>query len=86
MYLLGLKTRKSPWWVKINTKTPNCIYYFGPFNNYPEAKQARSGYIEDLVREKALGITVEIKQCQPKTLTVFSESKKVESRIAQHAS
>ena len=73
MNLLGFATAKNAWWIKISTKTPNCVYYFGPFNNRREARQARSGYIDDLIKEKAIGITVEIRQYQPKMLTVFSE-------------
>jgi hypothetical protein len=63
-----------PWWIEIKTTLPSCIYFFGPFDNFKEAKGLQDGYIEDLVAEKAFGITVEIKQCQPDLLTVFEES------------
>lgn len=63
-----------PWWIEIKTTLPSCIYFFGPFDNFKEAKELQDGYIEDLVTEKVFGITVEIKQCQPNLLTVFEES------------
>ena len=63
-----------PWWIEIKTTLPSCIYFFGPFDNFKEARGLQDGYIEDLVTEKAFGITVEIKQCQPNLLTVFEES------------
>lgn len=65
---------KIPWWIKINTNQPRCIYFFGPFDNFKSARQSQDGYIEDLVTEKAFGITVEIAQCQPDLLTIFDES------------
>jgi hypothetical protein len=60
------------WWIKIYTSEPPCTYYFGPFDSKKEAKIHQSGYIEDLVREKAQGITVETKWFiyPPKLLTV----------------
>jgi hypothetical protein len=64
-----------PWWIEIKTTVPSCIYFFGPFDNFREAKRLQDGYIEDLVAEKAFGVTVEVKQCQPKLLTVFDKSK-----------
>lgn len=66
------------WWIKICTKIPKCLYYFGPFETQKEAELAQSGYLEDLLAEKALGITVEIKQeRQPKALTIFEENSKL---------
>jgi hypothetical protein len=59
-----------PHWVIITTKQPNCIYYFGPFGNYAEASQMQNGYLEDLISEKAIGISVKIKRCLPKKLTI----------------
>lgn len=65
---------KIPWWIEIRTALPYCIYFFGPFDNFNQAKRERDGYIEDIVAEKAFGITVEIKRCQPNSLTIFEES------------
>ncbi|MGB3758998.1 MAG: DUF1816 domain-containing protein [Rivularia sp. (in: cyanobacteria)] len=62
-----------PYWVKIITAQPKCIYYFGPFDNPQEAKLNQNGYIEDLIEENTSGIYVEIKKCKPKNLTVYEE-------------
>lgn len=59
-----------PYWVEITTKQPNCIYYFGSFDNYQEAQTMQHGYIEDLRGEKALGIEAQIKRCLPTKLTI----------------
>lgn len=59
-----------PWWVKIVTVTPECIYYFGPFDSQSEAIASQSGYMEDLAAEKAKGISIEIKQDRPQLLTI----------------
>lgn len=61
------------YWVKIETKQPNCTYYFGPFANFQEAKLSKVGYVEDLNQEGATGITIEIKRCKPRELTIFNE-------------
>ena len=66
-----INQKKIPWWVEIHTTIPRCTYFFGPFDSVKEAKQKQTGYVDDLVQEKAWGITVEIKQCQPTFLTVF---------------
>jgi hypothetical protein len=58
-----------PWWIEITTTEPKCLYYFGPFDRYDEALSERAGYIEDLESESAVGISVNIKQCQPQILT-----------------
>ena len=59
-----------PYWVEITTKQPDCIYYFGSFDNYEEAQTMQHGYIEDLKSEKAVGIEAEIKRCLPTKLTI----------------
>lgn len=71
--LNSLCPKRNYWWIKIDTAIPPCIYYFGPFNSAKEAIFYRPGYIEDLVQEKAQGITVEVKKLQPEILTVFEE-------------
>ena len=63
----------TAWWVEINTASPRCIYYFGPFDTDVEAKTAYPGYIEDLDGEGAQGIVVIIKRCKPDALTIFDE-------------
>lgn len=67
----GLERVGLAWWVEIVTAQPSCIYYFGPFISSKEAELARSGYIEDLEQEAAVGITVRIQQCKPTQLTIF---------------
>lgn len=67
---VGIYESKQPYWVEITTQQPKCIYYFGPFNNYAKASKMQHGYIEDLIEEKAIGITVEIKRCMPTILTI----------------
>lgn len=64
---------KIPWWVKITTAKPKCVYYFGPFDSQNEAVESQSGYVEDLKTEKAQEITIEIKQDLPKLLTITEE-------------
>lgn len=64
---------KTPWWVEVSTTKPKCLYYFGPFKNFEEALKHQTGYIEDLIDEKAQGIRSSIKQTEPETLTVFEE-------------
>ena len=61
------------WWVEIVTEQPKCIYYFGPFASSYEAELPSIGYIEDLEQEEAQVIAVDIKQCQPKKLTIFED-------------
>ena len=63
----------QPYWINITTKQPNCIYYFGPFDSYAEARQMRHGYIEDLVEEKVIGISVKIERCLPTKLTITDQ-------------
>jgi len=65
--------RATPWWVEIATETPDCTYYFGPFDSAKEAQLNQSGYIEDLEQEGAQGIAVRLEQCQPKILTICEE-------------
>ena len=74
-HLLRLIDRpRKNWWVEIRTSFPRCVYFFGPFDSFSQAQEKQDGYIADLVAEKAFGITVEIKQCQPNLLTIFDES------------
>ena len=58
------------YWLKISTKVPKCIYYFGPFDSHSEARSLQGGYIEDLMEENAQGIHIELEHCsQPTELT-----------------
>lgn len=61
------------WWIEIITEVPCCTYYFGPFTSAKEAKLAQPGYIEDLVQERAEGISFRIDWCRPLDLTIFED-------------
>lgn len=76
------------WWVEIVTKKPDCIYYFGPFVSHREAQLSQLGYIEDLERERPKLIAIEIKQCQPKDLTIFEDEwkEKLDSTVSREIS
>jgi len=62
------------WWVEVVTGDPRCTYYFGPFSSVSEANAARAGYVEDLEKEGAQGIAVDVKRCQPAQLTIEEPS------------
>ena len=70
MQFLPLKSH-APWWVKIQTKRPQCVYYFGPFASDREAQSYQSGYVEDLTQEGAQGIKVATRKGNPQQLTIF---------------
>lgn len=63
----------TAWWAEITTTSPQCIYYFGPFQTNAEANAAYPGYIEDLDSEGAQGIVVVIKRCKPDVLTICDD-------------
>jgi len=65
------KTNEFGWWVEVVTALPSCTYYFGPFASVQEADLAQVGFFEDLKQEGAKGVTIQIKQCQPRNLTIF---------------
>lgn len=66
-------TAAQPWWVRIRTTSPSCIYYFGPFRWRWMARQHQQGYHQDLLDEQAQGIEVTILQDEPKQLTRCEE-------------
>lgn len=70
---------EKDWWLEILSTEPCCTYYFGPFETAEQAIVDQNGYIEDLVNEGAQGITVEIKWCKPKELTIFPMDELAES-------
>jgi hypothetical protein len=83
-----LEMTGKAWWVEIVTKKPDCTYYFGPFATHREAQVSQLGYIEDLEQERPQLIAIEIKQCQPKELTVFEDEwrEKSDSNILPYLS
>ncbi len=60
-------------WLEINTGTPRCTYYFGPFLHKKDAEMAKEGYLEDLRGEGAQEITVKVKRFKPNELTIFDD-------------
>lgn len=70
---LPKRQTQAPWWVKIDTQTPHCTYYFGPFDNAKEATKTKPGFVEDLEQEGATGITVLVSQFNPQNLTICEE-------------
>lgn len=65
--------RQSSWWIRVTTYSPGCVYYFGPFDSWTEAESKQVDYIEDIKREGAAAIISQIKQFQPKQLTIYEE-------------
>ncbi|HEY9852257.1 MAG TPA: DUF1816 domain-containing protein [Leptolyngbyaceae cyanobacterium] len=68
---IELREEDKPWWAEITTVKPCCIYYFGPFQELIEAKNASFGYVEDLKTEASQVIEVTLKRCQPDVLTIY---------------
>lgn len=83
-----LEMMGKAWWVEIVTKKPDCTYYFGPFASHREAQLSQLGYLEDLEQERPKLIAIEIKQCQPKELTIFEDkwTKKTDTNISPNLS
>ncbi|MBW4680920.1 MAG: DUF1816 domain-containing protein [Microcoleus vaginatus WJT46-NPBG5] len=73
IFTVCLEKLELAWWVEIITSQPACTYYFGPFITAKDAELSQNGYIEDLEEEKAQGIAVKIKQCQPINLTICQD-------------
>jgi hypothetical protein len=63
----------APWWVKITSIYPHCLYYFGPFASFNEAQQHQTGYLQDIESEGAQGISMAIERSNPHYLTIFDE-------------
>lgn len=73
LFIKGLEIFGSAYWIEVNTDSPRCTYYFGPFLNQKEARLAQDGYIEDLKQEGTKGISLRIDRFKPKELTIFNE-------------
>lgn len=67
--LSAIHASNQPWWVKVRTQTPDCTYYFGPFDSKSEAKLLQAGYLEDLNQEGAQNIKLAVEKAHPKNLT-----------------
>ncbi|MFM7574327.1 MAG: DUF1816 domain-containing protein [Snowella sp.] len=65
--------KTSKWWIKVNTKSPICTYYFGPFESIAEAESNHQDYLQDLQAEGAENISYIIEKCSPKQLTIAED-------------
>lgn len=65
--------QQQKWWIKIDTQSPSCTYYFGPFDSQEEARSHYQDYLLDLQMEGAEGITYSIEQSRPQQLTIGAE-------------
>lgn len=63
-------SKTKTWWVKVDTHSPKCRYYFGPFDSWEEAEGHHLEYIEDLREEGAQGIQYTIEKGRPRQLTI----------------
>jgi Domain of unknown function (DUF1816) len=82
----GFSSDNQPWWVKITSISPHCLYYFGPFASFDEAQQQQEGYLQDIESEGAQGISLSIERSNPHYLTVFDEENHYISKpMAVHA-
>jgi hypothetical protein len=68
-----LRSDRLSWWIKVDTQTPTCTYYFGPFDSYLEATHHQGDYLDDLYLEGATHIQVSIERSCPKVLTICPE-------------
>ncbi len=64
-----IRNATQPWWVKIQTKAPECTYYFGPFDSKKEAEFLQPGYVNDLVQEGAQDLKFVLEKARPVNLT-----------------
>ena len=70
----GWQFFQKPWWIQIETDSPKCTYFFGPFKDLDEAQHSQTGYSEDLIQEGANLISVTIDRFQPQQLTIEEPS------------
>ena len=67
---MSKKSQKSDQWIRILKNKPGCMYYFGAFNSYSEAKTSKNGYIQDLKKKGAEIVNYKIEQGKPEQLTM----------------
>jgi hypothetical protein len=58
------------WWVEIFTAQPFCLYYFGAFQTFQEARILNQGFKQDLLDEGASVVCLNIKYCSPNQVTI----------------
>jgi len=60
------------WWAKVETKSPNAIYWYGPFLTKSSLKQKLSFFIKDLSDEGSSDIKHELIRCKrTEPLTIY---------------
>ena len=74
---LNEETLNYGWWIEIYTVEPLCIYYFGDFDSIWSAALAKNDYIQDLEQEGAVLISICIKLCKPRKITIFEDELEV---------
>ena len=72
---------QPPYWIEIKTRNPSCTYYFGHFNSPLAAELMKQGYIQDLIDEDAIVVSVKTKQCQPDNLTIYETDNDEEYQV-----
>jgi hypothetical protein len=64
------ETTALDWWLEVRTLNPNCIYFFGPFENQSEAESSQEGFFQDLESENAWVLYSNVKLDNPHQLTI----------------
>lgn len=79
--LLVVNSPQVPYWIEITTENPTCVYYFGHFDNPLSAKLMQQGYIQDLIEEDAVVVSVKLKQCEPDSLIIMETDDHIRQQI-----
>ncbi|WP_223805726.1 DUF1816 domain-containing protein [Pseudanabaena sp. UWO310] len=58
------------WWIELFTAKPFCLYYFGAFQTFQEARILKQGFKQDLLDEGASIVCLTIKYCSPNQVTI----------------
>ena len=60
------------WWAKVETRSPNVIYWYGPFLTKNSLKQNLNSFINDLSDEGSNDIKHELIRCKrTEPLTIY---------------
>lgn len=74
--ILNSTTVQLGWWIEVFTSRPLGIYYFGSFENRLEAEWAKLGCIVNLEIQGRKVLDANIKQCQPRELSLTDDQLK----------
>ncbi len=66
-------TYELGWWLEIVTAKPLCLYYFGAFMTHQEAASQQAGFVEDLLQENALILSVNLQFLQPNQIILIRD-------------